>query len=155
MAQSETKPAFSFAGLSVEDAPKFVKAPRNGKSKFESNPLVAHVKTSADRKVSEKDGSWFGAPLQITVPGDEVGNATSLLRNAGDQNNVGVNIAYSTKGGKILRYVSVGAQAVEKDGKTVMRGGKMQLQTLDGKPHTVDTVITFRAKNPRPVADPK
>jgi hypothetical protein len=153
MATATETPAFSFAGLSIEDAdlPAAKRA-----SKFVDNPLLPAFKSShADRKTAS-DGSWQGKGKAVVVPASEVSTVEGLIRNAAEQLNLGSRVRYATeKTGTLLRPVLVGGELVTNPatGKARRKGASQEMHTIDGdKKYNGNVRVIFAAK---PMREPK
>lgn len=139
-----SKPTFSFAGLTVEDAvmPKSAASEARGKD----NPLNSVMRASAGKNSATTEGSWFGVVKAMTVPASAVGELVGLIRGAADYLNVGSKIKYVQASAPAvqLEWKSVGAKKDPITGKS--SGGKMTV-LKDGVPFSGGVKVIFQAKN--------
>lgn len=129
-----SKPAFSFANLSIEDAdvPK-----QNRQSNLKDNPFTVPMAATYE---SESGG-------KITVPTSAVGEAIYLLRAAATERGYGSRIVLQDRHGNPLTMGSKGGRSVVKDNKSRVVGGKSCVLKEDGTEHTGNVVIIFKAKD--------
>lgn len=162
MTTPDTKPTFSFAGLSLNDFEdsELSSDGRRAGTKYVDNPFVAVLKASHSERKTEKDGSWRGKGKGYLVPDAEAAKlAEDLIRNAAETLEVGSRVQYKTEktgAALTLEYVggetkpvldASGQQKVNKDGSLKVRrsGGTMQAQTKDGKVYRGKVRVVFAA----------
>lgn len=130
------KPAFSFAGLSIEDA----KVPRiTRETSAKDNPFLDVVKSTYDLPGDQGKS--------IMVPAANVSEGIYLLRHAAEQAGYGVRIVLSDRNGNKLSMGSEGGERKVINGKARMVGSSAIVVNADGKKFTGNVRITFKAKD--------
>lgn len=150
-ATAPAKPAFSFAGLSIQDA----ELPATRVTEAD-NELLPAFRDSFANKTAKGEGKWIGKGKSLTIPAEQVPNFERLVRQCAELLGCGSMIRLRTPQGAVVDVVSVGAVETKSETTGKMRkSGGTPTPRVGGKDYAGDVVAFFRAKSPRVTAKSK